>query len=67
MIGLSEAKIMIDLPTELARHYREESDRVRKLAFETALPGTRDALISVGQHYEYLAESLIDPRSYKKW
>ena len=55
---------MIDLPIELLRHYREEADRVRKLAFEAVLPGIRDALLSVVRQYDDLAESAGDPRGY---
>ena len=51
---------MTDLPIELVRHYREEADRVRDLADHAVLPGIRDALLSVVQQYEDLAESLGD-------
>jgi hypothetical protein len=52
---------MIDLPIELVRHYREEADRVRKLASEAVLPGIRDALLSVVRQYDDLAESTGAP------
>jgi hypothetical protein len=55
---------MIDLPIELVRHYREEADRVRKLASEAVLPGIRDALLGVVRQYDDLAESTGDPRGY---
>jgi hypothetical protein len=55
---------MIDLPIELVRHYRDEADRVRKLASEAVLPGIRDALLSVVRQYDELAESTDDPRGY---
>jgi hypothetical protein len=49
---------MTDLPIELARHYREEADRVRKLASDAQLPGVRDALLSVVRQYDDLAEGM---------
>ena len=55
---------MSDLPIELLRHYREEADRVRKLALEAVIPGIRDALLSVVRQYDDLAESTGDPRGY---
>ena len=55
---------MIDLPIELVRHYRDEADRVGKLASEAVLPGIRDALLSVVRQYDELAESTDDPRGY---
>jgi hypothetical protein len=42
---------MTDLPIELARHHREEADRVRKLAADAVLPGVSDALLSVVRQY----------------
>jgi len=55
---------MTDLPIELARHYREEVDRVRKLADDALLPGVRDALLSVVRQYDDLAESVGDSDDY---
>jgi hypothetical protein len=55
---------MTDLPVELARHYREEADRVRKLAADAVLPGVRDALLSVVRQYDDLAESVSNPSGY---
>jgi hypothetical protein len=55
---------MIDLPIELVRHYREEADRVRKLALEAVIPGIRDVLLSVVRQYDDLAERTGVPRGY---
>ena len=49
---------MTGLPIELARHYREEADRVRKLAAAAALPGVREALLNVVREYDQLADSV---------
>ena len=49
---------MTDLPIELARHYREEADRVRKLAADAALPGVREALLNVVREYDQLADNV---------
>jgi hypothetical protein len=51
---------MTDLPLELVRHYRDEADRVRKLASEAVFPEVREALLSVVRQYEALAEGLGD-------
>jgi hypothetical protein len=53
---------MTNLPTELMRHYREEADRVRKLASDAVLPDVREALLSVVRQYEDLAEGVGDHR-----
>ena len=42
---------MTDPPIELARHYREEADRVRDLAAQAVMPDVRDALLGVVQQY----------------
>ena len=55
---------MTDLPIELARHYREEADRVRRLAADAVLPGVRDALLSVVRQYDDLAESVSNSGDY---
>jgi hypothetical protein len=55
---------MTNLPIELARHYREEADRVRKLAADAMLPGVRDALLSVVRQYDDLAESVGNSGDY---
>jgi hypothetical protein len=55
---------MIEVPIELARHYREEADRVRKLAADAVLPGVRDALLSVVRQYDDLAESVGNSADY---
>jgi hypothetical protein len=50
----------IHVPTELARHYREEADRVRVLADRADNPEIRDALLSIVSQYEALADSIED-------
>jgi len=55
---------MIDLPIELARHYREEAERVRKLAAAAVLPGIREVLLSIVRQYDDLAEGAGDWGGY---
>jgi hypothetical protein len=55
---------MTNLPFELGRHYREQADRVRKLASLAELPDVREALLGVVQQYEDLAESISDRPDY---
>jgi hypothetical protein len=55
---------MTEVPIELARHYREEADRVRKLAADAVLPGVRDALLLVVRQYDDLAESVGNSADY---
>ena len=52
---------MTDLPIELARHYHEEAERVRKLASEAGNPAVRDALLDMVRQYEDLAEGMGNP------
>jgi hypothetical protein len=53
---------MTDLPIELARHYHEEADRIRKLATEAVHPAVRDALLDMVRQYEDLAEGMGNQR-----
>ena len=53
--------VMTDLPSELARHYIEEAERVRGLASQAADPDIREALLIVVRQYEKLAESIEYP------
>ena len=48
---------MTNYPPELTRHYLEEAERVRGLAYEAADPDIRDALLSMVRQYEDLADS----------
>jgi hypothetical protein len=50
----------IHVPRELARHYREEADRVRALADRADNPEIRDTLLTIVNQYEALADSIED-------
>ena len=54
--------VMTDLPSELARHYLEEAERVKGLASQAADPDIREALLIVVRQYENLAEDIGKPR-----
>ena len=51
------AQSAIQQPFELAGHLREETERLRGLALQSANAGIRDELLRLADVYERLAES----------